>query len=655
MLVAEGKLVEAHGAYQPSADLSTIAVPDTLHALIAARLDALEPVERSLIQVGAVLGQSFTVGALAAVSDLPEADIPEHLRNLVRRELLIHESDPRSPERGQYAFVQALIREVAYGTLAKADRRARHLAAARYFESMGEEELAGALAAHYLEAYRSSAAGPEADALAAQARISLKAAATRAAALGSPDQAATYFLAAVDVTDDPAEAADLLEQAGLAARSAGRHQAAEAHLRAAMERHRQLGDRVGTARAVGRLGLALIPAHMPQAIEVLEPAVDEFSDLGDSEELAMIEHQLARAHWLSNRSEPALIYADRALGRAERIDATALIADILITKGSLVQASGRGHEGVALLRAGKELAVANELTATVTRGLLNLSASGNGIDPRQSFLDAREAVQLARRYGLRTTLYTAGGNAIESAVSIGEWEWAAAEAERLMSDDTEAVDRFVVYRGAEELRAFRGEPVEQMLAEHAEFITGDDNSVNKSNQLAALAAYEFTTGRYRDAVDNWERSAQLNFTNSPSDLPRAVRAALWVRDATLAQRLITEYEALHVFGRFPSAWRGTFAAGMAALEGRRDEALTLFADALTKWPAANVFFEGALIGIDMLMTLGADEPAARAAAEASRSTLAELGAKPFVDLIDQLLAEPAALPAERAAAAAPVL
>ncbi len=388
--------------------------------------------------------------------------------------------------------------------------------------------------------------------------------------------------------------------------------------------------------------MALIPAHIPQAIEVLEPAVDEFIDLGDSEELAMIEHQLARAHWLSNRNEPALVYADRALGRAERIDSTALIADILITKGSLVQASGRGHEGVALLRAGKELAEANELTATVTRGLLNLSASGNGIDPRQSYLDAREAVQLARRYGLRTTLYTAGGNAIESAVSVGEWAWAAAEAERLMTEDIEAVDRFVVYRGAEELRAFRGEPVEQMLAEHAHFISGDENPVNQSNYSAAKAAYEFSTGLYRPAADNWERSAQLNFTNAPSDLPRAVRAALWMSDVALAQRLIGEYEALHVFGAFPSAWRATYAAGVAALQGRRDEALALFADAQLKWPAASVIFEGALIGIDMLLTLDADEPAARMAAETSRATLAELGAKPFVELIDRLLAKPAA-------------
>jgi predicted ArsR family transcriptional regulator len=75
-------------------------VPETLHALIAARLDALEAVERSLVQDGAVLGQSFTVDALAAVAGLPADAVEEHLRNLVRRELLVHESDPRSPERG---------------------------------------------------------------------------------------------------------------------------------------------------------------------------------------------------------------------------------------------------------------------------------------------------------------------------------------------------------------------------------------------------------------------------------------------------------------------------------------------------------------------------------------------------------------------------
>ena len=78
---------------------------------------------------------------------------------LVRREILVQQVDQRSPERGQYSFVQALVREVAYSTLAKRDRRDRHLAAARHFESLGEDELVGALAAHYLGRIRGVHAG----------------------------------------------------------------------------------------------------------------------------------------------------------------------------------------------------------------------------------------------------------------------------------------------------------------------------------------------------------------------------------------------------------------------------------------------------------------------------------------------------------------
>ena len=193
-------------------DLTTLAIPETLTALIAARLDALEPADRSLLLDAAVLGQSFTPAGLAAVSGSEASVIEPRLRALVRREILTLSADPRSPERGQYAFVQALIREVAYNTLSRRDRRDRHLAAARFFESLGSDELAGALAGHYLAAHENAAEGPEADALAAQARIALRAAADRAAALGSHAQAVGLFEQAAGVTTDTADLADLLER-----------------------------------------------------------------------------------------------------------------------------------------------------------------------------------------------------------------------------------------------------------------------------------------------------------------------------------------------------------------------------------------------------------------------------------------------------------
>src|SRR4029079_7480907 len=205
MLVNDGRLVETDGAYRPVGNLATFDVPDTLHALIAARLDALEPTDRSLLQDAAVLGQSFSLDGLEAVSGTNAAALEPRLRALVRRELLVLDIDPRSPERGQYEFVQALIREVAYSTLARRDRRSRHLAAARYFEALSDEELAGVLAAQYLAAQRESTEEAEANALAIQARSALTAAAERAGQLGSHEQEIGFIEAALSITTDAGE------------------------------------------------------------------------------------------------------------------------------------------------------------------------------------------------------------------------------------------------------------------------------------------------------------------------------------------------------------------------------------------------------------------------------------------------------------------
>jgi hypothetical protein len=119
--LAEGRLALEGRIYRPVGDLTSLAVPETFTALIASRLDGLPPADRVRVSDAAVLGQSFTLAGLASVSGIPEADLEPRLRALVRRELLTLEADPRSPERGQYAFVQALIREVTSNTLARAD------------------------------------------------------------------------------------------------------------------------------------------------------------------------------------------------------------------------------------------------------------------------------------------------------------------------------------------------------------------------------------------------------------------------------------------------------------------------------------------------------------------------------------------------------
>ena len=501
---------------------TNLAVPETLHALIAARLDALPPPERGLVQDAAVLGQSFTVDGLAAVSGLDREEVEELGRSLVRRELLVHDLDPRSPERGQYAFVQALIREVAYGTLARRDRRSRHLAAARFFESLGEDELAGALAAHYLAAYRAAPDDPDSRPLAAQAKIALRAAAARASALGSHDQAMTFLIEAIEVTEDPTEIAELLERAGEAANLGGSFEQAKPLLRDAIERREALGDRSGAARATALLGQGVVNAwRAKEAAEILEPAVAAFGDLVDDPALAAIEHQLARAYWFQDENEEAIDLADRALGRAERIEAAGLVADVLITKGALLAYTSRPYEGAGSLEAGIRLAESLGLNQIVVRGLLNLGVSYLGRDPRMSLDRSRAANTLAGRFGFRNSYATTLGNAGEAAVLLGEWDWALAATSEVSVEHLEPGDRATLMRTREEILAARGEPVDELLTEHERLIGDEADTQQQSNLLAGRAVAAFVAGRYREAADGWRRSSEMNMTNMANDLPRA--------------------------------------------------------------------------------------------------------------------------------------
>ena len=133
-----GRLVEARRRLRPERRPDDLAVPETLTALIAARLDApgRRPTGRSSTTRRSSARASPWPGSRRCPGSMP-AELEPRLRASSGASCSSSRVDPRSPERGQYAFVQALIREVAYNTLARADRKARHLAAARYFESLG--------------------------------------------------------------------------------------------------------------------------------------------------------------------------------------------------------------------------------------------------------------------------------------------------------------------------------------------------------------------------------------------------------------------------------------------------------------------------------------------------------------------------------------
>jgi class 3 adenylate cyclase/tetratricopeptide (TPR) repeat protein len=640
MLLTDGRLALEGGVYRPVGDLTTLAVPETLTALIASRLDALEPADRSLLCDAAVLGQSFTLAGLAAVSGFDGVEIEPRLRALVRRELLALQTDPRSPERGQYAFVQALIREVAYNTLARRDRKARHLAAARFFESLRSDELAGALAGHYLAAHRNAPEGAEADAVAVQARIALRAAAERASALGSPDQALTFLDQALTVTTDPGERAELLERAGEAAAAAGRHEAAERHLRLAIAAQRELSDRTATTAATAALGRALLSGwRAPEALALLEPAVDEFADLAADPAGVALGGQLARAYCLTENHRRAIEVADQVLAAAEHADLLAIVADTLVTKGVALGFLSRPIEGLALLTAGQHLAETHGLAAN--RAYLahnNRSIIEGTRDPRAALEIARAGLARARLLGRRGVIAALLGNAAWFALRTGDWPWAVAELEAALAEEFEGPNLATLPGNQVLFGALRGEPVTDQLDEVIRLI-GDSDDPRMLSLGAELDAYvAFAAGRLGDARTAWRRFAELQVGSLPEALPPAARAALWAGDGGAARHDLVALDSSGFHGPAVEADRRTMRAGIAALEGRTAEALSLYREALHAWRDLGLAWDEALCGLDMATLLDPAEPEVHAAAESAREILVRLEAAPFIARLDAALA-----------------
>ena len=218
MLLDRGVLVRTREgvALAEGADVADLDVPETLQALIGARLDGLPGEERSLLQHASVLGKTLSAAALAAIVGLDEATLAPLLEGLVRKELLAVVRDAASPDREQYAFLQSIVQRVVYDTVSRKDRKARHLAVARYFEgSLGgeEDDVVEVVAAHYVEAYESAPGDPDAPEIRASAVTALERAGRRALSLTAWAEAAASFDRAAALSDEDVTRTRLQEQA----------------------------------------------------------------------------------------------------------------------------------------------------------------------------------------------------------------------------------------------------------------------------------------------------------------------------------------------------------------------------------------------------------------------------------------------------------
>jgi class 3 adenylate cyclase/tetratricopeptide (TPR) repeat protein len=642
MLVSDGRLRESETGvgFEPAGELGELAVPESLHALIAARLDGLDPADRSLVQDASVLGQSFTLAGLSAVSGLDPSAVEQRARPLVRAELLRQMVDPRSPERGQFAFVQALIREVAYSTLALRDRRARHLAAARYFESLGEDELAGALASHYLAAWKATPTGPEADALASQARVALRAAADRASALGSPAQAVAFLEDALEVAADDVERAALLERATEAASASARSETAFGLIERAIALRDATSDRAAQARTRLIRGRAHFDARQREAsLEQARATLRDFADLGEEHPTILELNALAAKSAIAiGDYAVAQEAAERAIVAAERLGLGRIAADVLTTKGVGLFYVGRLWESRALLEGARMLSEELGFPELALRATHNLGLTVGLDDPRRAVELERAGIELARRLGQRPMELTLLGNLSEDARRVGDWDWVIRELDEAIQLDVDDATRlalegqrayFSVYRGE-----IGGDRVEELVQR---LIALEDQDIAASGyDLRTLVAS--VQGDWRPSIEALQRVIEISPLNAQYALPQLGQTAVRAGDVSVARQALRQISELGIRGRAVEADVVAVKAGIAALEGDMRTAIGGYRAAITAWRELDLAIDEAMTILAAATYLDPADPEVASWVDAARAIFTNARARPMLDLLDKTVA-----------------
>ena len=435
MLLDRGALVQEQSVYRPTGTIPALDVPETLHALIAARLDGLTTEERRVIQDASVLGKMFTKPGLAAISGVSEADLEPLLSSLVRKEVLNLQADPRSPERGQYGFLQDLLKRVAYETLSRKERRARHLASAEYLaQAFGaEHEIVEVVAAHYVSAYESAPDTEDAPQIKEKAREVLVRAAERAASLGAAEEAQRYFAQAAELTDDPLQQALIRERSAEMAWTRGLAEEAQDLFEQAISFFSGQGRSHDAARVSARLAeVEWRRGQLETAIDRMERAYEVLEQDEPDEDLASLAAQLGRLHWFHGDVERAAERVEAALEIAETLWLPAVVADALITKGIVADTQGRSEESLALLKHALEVGREHDLPAAALRGYHNLADT---LARRERYPEALEAfgsaVTLARRAGNVRWEVGASSDFTYLLAVTGEWTEALEQMEAL--------------------------------------------------------------------------------------------------------------------------------------------------------------------------------------------------------------------------------
>ncbi len=649
-LLKDKDLLEKKGASWELREGAEVPFPDSVQALIAARLDTLPADTKSMLADAAVIGKVFWAGAIAAMGERDLTAVIETLRELSRKELVRPARRSSIEGEAEYAFWHVLARDVAYGQLPRASRASRHVAAARWIESKAPErveDLADVLAYHYataLELARAAGQTEQVTELEAPALKFLSLAGERAIGLDTDAALANLERALALAPEGHPEHPDALARFGEAAQSAGRYTEAAEALEDSVTAFRVAGEVAAAARAMAELAAVLSILGDPRTWTLPVEALALLEPLGPSPALLGALTEVAAKDALRGRPEEAIRIADRALGLASEL-------------GLPRPARALGYRGMARASLGdrgglEDFRQAITLATDAGQGrdvaLLhnNLGYVLTGLEgPGAALHVYREGIAYAQPRGLTEMLDVLTHASLHVLDDTGEHEKAldlAAELAPRLEASGDVFDLVCVRAAHVRILALRGQGTE--VADALEWLvsaargTEDPQTVVMGLGSAALVRGELAEDPAAAALlfELESFPGVRDSFNYPALLPAMVRAAVRIEEHALAARLVTGLEP-----RYPLAEHALVSANASLTEARGDlqAAADAYADAADRWERFGVVTEQAfaLLGQGRCL-VGLSRPTEAAVAlEHAREIFERLKAAPALADTDALL------------------
>jgi class 3 adenylate cyclase/tetratricopeptide (TPR) repeat protein len=407
-------------------------LPETLQGVIAARLDGLPESEKGLLQDAAVVGKVFWASSIGRDPQAATAS----LHSLERKGFVRRQRRSSLEGESEFAFAHALVRDVSYSQIPRADRAQRHRAVAEWIDGLGRpEDHAEMLAYHWssaLELVRAS--GTDDDEIVDRTRSALRAAGDRAAGLSNHVAAASLYEDALDLWPErDAERPDLLFRRARSLHLAGDDRRRDA-LDLAVDSLLEAGALEPAAEAEAFVAHgAWYRGDRDDAVVHYARARELVQDRDASPSKARVLALSARFQMLAGDTEGAIRIAGEALELAETLELDELRAHALTTIGSsksrLELSSGRGELEEAL-----EIGLAADSpVAATTLNNLAVLAVWEGDFARGDDI-YRESIRLSERFGDRDALRFARGNAIFAAYVRGRWDEALEKADAFVAE-----------------------------------------------------------------------------------------------------------------------------------------------------------------------------------------------------------------------------